>query len=826
MSSIRNRGGVLSLVLAAAATAQGAGFSGAPVVGPGCGPDELPADLAPRAERMAAVLRPVLDDAIFRALAERHQRMMNGIAAARNREGAPVAACFAPGTSSETMAAFNRVIFAFQDRYTEGPRWTQTATNGPTGNAGDPIVLTYSFVPDGTVIPNGIGEGEAPSDLFARMNAIYGGNTQQWQDLYHGVFARWGDLIGVTYVYEPNDDSARLVENAGQIGVRGDLRLGGKFIDGNNGVLAYNYYPDAGDMVIDTGDSFFESLGSNSLRLRNVLSHEHGHGMGQPHVCPVQNTKLMEPFVSTAYDGPRHDDIRNGHSMYGDINEPNGALAQASPLGAIAAGSPVTFGPPAAPAVTNGSRLSIHREGDEDWYSFTTSGGGLISLSAAPVGGVYEDVPQACNGFSGSCCFGEFTDSASMADLTVALFNDSGVQLASADLSEAGAAESLFATITSAGTYFVRVAADGVPAQPQLYTLGVSVASSPALGLTLTSAIPAVVSPTGSVQVSVRVAAAGAAASSAQVTLFSRRGASGSFTPSVMSHAGGDVFVGTLNAAGCGPDWQYYVQATIPGASASLPAGAPSSILTTGVGTPVTLFSESFEIDPGWTVTGDASAGGWTHGEPLGTGAQPEVDHSADPLGNCYFTGQGTNPASLGEADVDNGSTVLTSTAFSATGITNPTIAYWRWYDNSRGGAPASDVFTVELSSDNGATWITASTIGPATQNVGGWIFQAIPVSSVPGLAATANMRIRFTASDVGTGSVVEAAIDDFSVIGLTCTNTCPADYNGDTGVDGDDVIAYFADWDAGLIGADFNGDGGVDGDDVIAFFARWDSGC
>ncbi|MFZ4576377.1 MAG: GC-type dockerin domain-anchored protein [Phycisphaerales bacterium] len=54
----------------------------------------------------------------------------------------------------------------------------------------------------------------------------------------------------------------------------------------------------------------------------------------------------------------------------------------------------------------------------------------------------------------------------------------------------------------------------------------------------------------------------------------------------------------------------------------------------------------------------------------------------------------------------------------------------------------------------------------------------------------------------------------------------CPADHNGDGGVDGDDVIAFFADWDAGVIAADFNGDGGVDGDDVIEFFARWDAGC
>ena len=57
-------------------------------------------------------------------------------------------------------------------------------------------------------------------------------------------------------------------------------------------------------------------------------------------------------------------------------------------------------------------------------------------------------------------------------------------------------------------------------------------------------------------------------------------------------------------------------------------------------------------------------------------------------------------------------------------------------------------------------------------------------------------------------------------------TGACPADYNQDEGVDSDDVIAFFGDWDAGNSLADFNDDGGVDADDVIAFFARWDAGC
>ena len=63
-------------------------------------------------------------------------------------------------------------------------------------------------------------------------------------------------------------------------------------------------------------------------------------------------------------------------------------------------------------------------------------------------------------------------------------------------------------------------------------------------------------------------------------------------------------------------------------------------------------------------------------------------------------------------------------------------------------------------------------------------------------------------------------------VIGCTpCPRGCVGDYNGVNGADGDDVIAFFADWDANLPCADVNRSGGVDGDDVIRFFRAWDSG-
>ncbi len=58
----------------------------------------------------------------------------------------------------------------------------------------------------------------------------------------------------------------------------------------------------------------------------------------------------------------------------------------------------------------------------------------------------------------------------------------------------------------------------------------------------------------------------------------------------------------------------------------------------------------------------------------------------------------------------------------------------------------------------------------------------------------------------------------------IAVTPACPSDWDGSGGVDGDDVIAFFADWDAN--DADIDGSGGTDGDDVITFFYHWDANC
>ncbi|MFN9991942.1 MAG: choice-of-anchor J domain-containing protein [Phycisphaerales bacterium] len=89
----------------------------------------------------------------------------------------------------------------------------------------------------------------------------------------------------------------------------------------------------------------------------------------------------------------------------------------------------------------------------------------------------------------------------------------------------------------------------------------------------------------------------------------------------------------------------------------------------------------------------------------------------------------------------------------------------------------------------------------------------------VPGASLRSNVAFAFRVINAGGG--MWWGIDDVRV---SADLACLSDVNFDRNVDGDDIITFFAAWDAG--NADINQDGGTDGDDVIVFFAAWDAGC
>jgi len=204
-------------------------------------------------------------------------------------------------------------------------------------------------------------------------------------------------------------------------------------------------------------------------------------------------------------------------------------------------------------------------------------------------------------------------------------------------------------------------------------------------------------------------------------------------------------------------------------------AGDPP--LEFNVGIVTVLQQTGFEAPgtEGWTVGhfgDDAVTGLWERVDPRGTGAQPGDDHTENGT-RCWVTGQ--QPAGSGDIganDVDDGRTTLKSPAFNMVGLFNPRVRYWRWYSNNRGSAPSSDVFLVDVSNDNGFSWHNVETVGPSGPEAGGgWYRHTFEVADYVQL--TSSVVVRFVAQDLGSGSVVEAAVDDFLAIDVAPVDDC-----------------------------------------------------
>ncbi len=197
------------------------------------------------------------------------------------------------------------------------------------------------------------------------------------------------------------------------------------------------------------------------------------------------------------------------------------------------------------------------------------------------------------------------------------------------------------------------------------------------------------------------------------------------------------------------------------------------------VGMEVTLYAYDFEAagNQGWGVgsPNDASTGNWTRVNPNGTDAQSEDDHTPG-AGNvqCWVTGQGSNGGSVGENDVDGGTTSLTSPVFDLAGMQAVTINYWRWYSTNFSSGTPDDALLTDLSNDGGSNWTTIETLGPTGPGTtGGWIEKSFdPAEYLP---LTDLMRLRIRASDLGDGSIVEAGLDDFSITTLMDGDCPPA---------------------------------------------------
>jgi len=136
---------------------------------------------------------------------------------------------------------------------------------------------------------------------------------------------------------------------------------------------------------------------------------------------------------------------------------------------------------------------------------------------------------------------------------------------------------------------------------------------------------------------------------------------------------------------------------------------------------------------------------------------QPELDRTPPPGTRCFVTGQGSNPQSIGQADVDGGRTSLTSPRLDCTGLAEPTIGYWHWFYGASDWY--GDWLAAFISNNDGASWTPVDTTR-GTHNH--WMEKTIRVADY--VTPTALVRVRFEAADTQGETVVEAGIDDLAL--------------------------------------------------------------
>ena len=199
------------------------------------------------------------------------------------------------------------------------------------------------------------------------------------------------------------------------------------------------------------------------------------------------------------------------------------------------------------------------------------------------------------------------------------------------------------------------------------------------------------------------------------------------------------------------------------------------------------VFNDNGETDPGWTVENDCADGQWNRGVPAGGGVRGEPANDADGSGACWLTDN-----VQGNSDVDGGTTTLISPVLDASDP-NAVVEYARWFSNDFGASPNEDIFNVRVSDDGGATWVPLEQVGPTGPEAsGGWYFLQFDIGSISGINPSDQFRLAFEANDLGSGSVVEAAVDAVKLSTIDC-ESCTGDIDGNGVVDVEDILLAVA---------------------------------
>ncbi len=243
----------------------------------------------------------------------------------------------------------------------------------------------------------------------------------------------------------------------------------------------------------------------------------------------------------------------------------------------------------------------------------------------------------------------------------------------------------------------------------------------------------------------------------------------GAYQQVAMRWMAGDRYIAAIPVPACGSTVRYYIEAyDTQGRVTYYPRGGQNDALSVLVASGlVTILEDTAETDLGWTVQNqNLTTGAWVRDIPRGTTqnglpANPGAD-SPDTGSRCFFTGQGSVGGSVGEADVDGGPTYLISPIINLQG-SDAIVEYYRWFYN---GTVINDTFFVEVSNNNGASWVRVETVS-FTGSENQWIRRSFRIGDY--VTPSAQVRIRFGTSDNPNDSICEAGVDHIVIRRIAC---------------------------------------------------------
>jgi hypothetical protein len=229
-----------------------------------------------------------------------------------------------------------------------------------------------------------------------------------------------------------------------------------------------------------------------------------------------------------------------------------------------------------------------------------------------------------------------------------------------------------------------------------------------------------------------------------------------------------NIYDAVFPGADCGTQVSYYFKTqTTDGRYQSYPSTAPSEVLHAIAASSMdSVFIDNFNTNQGWTVQNGTglTTGAWQRGIPAGGGDRCDPPTDYDGSGYCYVTDNRD-----GDYDIDGGTTWLISPSLDLSQVNDAMVRYVVWYRNDCGADPNNDLFKVYVSSNGGTNWTTVQTIGPGS--LGDWTEYSFMVASF--VTPTNQVKVRFEASDLNSGSVVEAGVDAFFVSVYQCSLVC-----------------------------------------------------